>query len=445
MNTHSFNEGNDMTLLIQSFPGTDWSEDLVHKFQPDGKLLVGGTADYGTFTPPGFSAPSDFRWVLTRYNSDLSVDAFTQLMSIGTGHDNELTDITLQTDGKILLSGFTWQVSPGVKNLIVVRLNPDFTLDASFGTTGIVTIHEDNIYFEQVKVIVDPATGNVCIGTSTNVGHWQWLWRALSPTGALLYRNKAQYVGADARMWGLALQTDGKILGCGDARDASNNLGFFVCRQSSQLVADTSFGGQGADNNGVFTLFSEGSAIAFSILQLTDGTVLVGGSAGNRCALALYSAAGVLVWKTTFGLGLLGNDEISVIRLTPSGKILCACQTQTTGSNWYLPTVKWVLAQRNMDGTPDTSFGTNGVLEVDNGTPNESVYALSLNADGSQTAFGGHVLVNGQGVGAFAVMGSSPPPPPPPPPVTTIAVQSVDAGSVLNVTGSDGKKYKLTW
>jgi len=98
--------------------------------QPDGKILVGGTATVG---------PSD-DFALLRYNTDGSLDTgFGYLggiaTAVGTGEDI-LWDLALQPNGKILAAGYGISPVSGY-DFAVVRYNPNGILDPTFGVNGI--------------------------------------------------------------------------------------------------------------------------------------------------------------------------------------------------------------------------------------------------------------------------------------------------------------------
>ena len=102
--------------------------------QSDGKILVGGTTDVS-----GQNA-----FAVARLNTDGSLD--TSFNSTGkvildptTGSDY-LKGIGVQSDGKIVLSGYGTGPSSGNFDFIAARLNSGGTIDTSFGSSGYVFI-----------------------------------------------------------------------------------------------------------------------------------------------------------------------------------------------------------------------------------------------------------------------------------------------------------------
>jgi len=87
--------------------------------QPDGKILVSGYFNESN----GVSSP-----YLTRLNPDGSNDTS---FNIGTGFDDDVNDIALQTNGKILVVG-DFDNYNGSLHSKIIRLNPDGSTDTSF-------------------------------------------------------------------------------------------------------------------------------------------------------------------------------------------------------------------------------------------------------------------------------------------------------------------------
>src|SRR5262249_11173677 len=52
--------------------------------------------------------------------------------------------IAVQDDGKIVVGGLAW-TGPGTADAVLVRYNTNGSPDASFGSGGIVRIHQDNV------------------------------------------------------------------------------------------------------------------------------------------------------------------------------------------------------------------------------------------------------------------------------------------------------------
>ena len=107
--------------------GNDWVEAVA--LQPDGKVLIGGSFTSFNGTP---------RNRIARLNANGSLDT---TFNPGSGVDNTVNRIAVQSDGKVLLVGAFTTVN-GVSRNRIARLNADGSLDTSFnpgtGANGFV-------------------------------------------------------------------------------------------------------------------------------------------------------------------------------------------------------------------------------------------------------------------------------------------------------------------
>ena len=90
--------------------------------QSDGKILVGGA-----FTLYGASS---YNYII-RFNTNGTVDS---TFTIGTGFNNPVETIVVQSDGKILVGG-AFQTYNGSNYQNLIRLNSDGSIDATFFST----------------------------------------------------------------------------------------------------------------------------------------------------------------------------------------------------------------------------------------------------------------------------------------------------------------------
>jgi uncharacterized delta-60 repeat protein len=116
--------------------------------QPDGKIVIAGCA--GTS-----SGNDDFG--IYRYNTDGTLDnTFSSdgivITPIGASN-NEAFSISLQTDGKIIAAGRSYNGSKF--DFAMVRYNTDGSIDSSFSSDGIVTTNigtfDDEIYATEIQ------------------------------------------------------------------------------------------------------------------------------------------------------------------------------------------------------------------------------------------------------------------------------------------------------
>lgn len=110
--------------------------------QSDGKIVVGG------FTQ--ISLSGDYDYASARLNIDGSLDTSysadgkkTIPFNLGS-NDNDLSNtLVIQSDGKILMAGSAMKSAPVNTDFAITRLNDDGSLDTSFGTGGVKTIPFD--------------------------------------------------------------------------------------------------------------------------------------------------------------------------------------------------------------------------------------------------------------------------------------------------------------
>lgn len=105
--------------------------------QPDGKIVVGGYMARHTILPP-----YDDRLMLARLNADGSFDATfgdAGIVTTDIGDDDQIFDIELRPDGKIVVGGSTGP--RGDWDMAVARYLDDGNLDSSFGFNGYMTFN----------------------------------------------------------------------------------------------------------------------------------------------------------------------------------------------------------------------------------------------------------------------------------------------------------------
>ena len=230
----------DGTLDLTFDPGTGFSGTVQQLLvQPDGKILaVGSFTSYnGTTVGP-----------VVRLNSDGTIDnSFSVSVSGG------VRCVALQPDGKILIGGSLSSVN-GSARTGVARLESNGTLDAAFnpvlGSPSLATI------------VVEP-NGKIVIGGSFNGVNGATrinLARLESDGTTDLSLNAPSLNAVDS----VARQSDGKYL------VISNGFVNFARRNSDGSV-DSGF------TPPTLTWASSGTPRVFSAIQLTDGTILLGG------------------------------------------------------------------------------------------------------------------------------------------------------------------------
>jgi uncharacterized delta-60 repeat protein len=361
----------------------DWANALAT--QSDGKILVAGGSNAG--------GPS-YNFTVVRYNIDSTLDTSfgtggKVTTDIGTNSTDFAFTIVLQSDGKILLAG--WSSSGGPKNIAVVRYNSDGTLDASFGTGGKVTTDIGTNSDDWTTAMAVQSDGKILVaGKSDAGGSWDFSVVRYNSDGTLdasfgTGGKVTTDIGTNSNdpANAMAVQSDGKILVAGYS-DASGAGDFVVVRYSSNGTLDASFGTGGKVITDIGT--NSGDQATAMAVQ-SDGKILVSGASsagiGSDFAVLRYNSDGTLDasfgtgGKVTTNIDTGSTDWPYAMSLKSDGKIVLAGTFVTTGS-WDFSVIRY-----NSNGTLDTSFGTGGTLTTDIGTgTDDAAYGVLFESDG---------------------------------------------------------------
>jgi len=129
----------DGIVITDIGPGTnddDYCRGMA--IQPDGKIIIGGRS---------FLTPSTYGLVVARYNTDGSLD--TTFDGDGKAQFEmpaiiEMYGFALQSDGRILIAGRSFL--NGIFTGLIARFNTNGSLDTSFGTNGSTTASVSGIF-----------------------------------------------------------------------------------------------------------------------------------------------------------------------------------------------------------------------------------------------------------------------------------------------------------
>jgi uncharacterized delta-60 repeat protein len=264
------------------------------KLQPDGKIVVGG------FTNTG----GNDDYAVARFNANGTLDAGFSgglvVTNLTPNANNEAYALTIQNDGKIILAGFAGAPSETQTDRYgVVRYNTDGTLDDSFGNGGIVTTdYQPSGSDEGYSVLVQP-DGKIVVGGGSFNRYDIFVLLRYNPDGSLDNSfgqggiAATQIEPADSEINGIALMSDGRIVAAGAA--AIDNLfptftnQFALARYNADGSLDTSFGSEGIL---VTSLGNGRTAGAFGVALQPDGSVVAVGNVndgtGNNFAVARF-------------------------------------------------------------------------------------------------------------------------------------------------------------
>ncbi|MEW8048125.1 MAG: DUF4347 domain-containing protein, partial [Candidatus Thiodiazotropha sp.] len=254
--------------------------------QPDGKILVGGRAFDGV----------DYLFALVRYNSDGSLDSgfgggdgivTTSLDGVSHGM---IKTISLQGDGKIVVGG-DWD-----NQLTVARYNSDGSLDTSFSGNGWVSTDFTGSLEFGYETAIQPDGKILLSGYSYDLG---FLLVRYNSDGTLDTSfgggdgKLSTLVGTSSTAVDMALLADGKIMVAGYS--SSGDTDITVVRYNSDGTLDSSFGG----GDGIVTTDIYGyTDVARSISVQSDGKFILAGytwdGAKNVMVVVRYNADGTL-------------------------------------------------------------------------------------------------------------------------------------------------------
>ncbi len=312
--------------------------------QSDGKILLcNGIATGG-------SSGTDF--LVVRYNPNGSLDSsfsfdgrVTIAFDAADGVD-QCAAVAVQPDGKIVVAGSTSGASPTSTDFAIARLDSDGTLDTTFGGgTGKTTVGFD-----------------LAGGTGNDVAT------------------------------ALALQTDGKIVVAGSAATSTKGTDFAVLRLLADGTRDPAFNltGKVTIPFDLPTSTSKDDAAAAVAID-ANGRIVLAGTANKSgvddtdFAVARVLSNGQLDANfnsngratIAFDLGLSKSDVLYGMTLQQDGKIVLVGDSDvspTTTANADMS-----IARLFPDGSLDSSFGINGKMLVPfDLTPNGQDIALDV-------------------------------------------------------------------
>jgi uncharacterized delta-60 repeat protein len=337
-------------------PGTE-NQSSVNSIalQSDGKILIGGTfTSYNGITEN----------YLARLDSDGSVDiSFNQ----GTGANNYVKSIAVQSDGKILIGGAFTFYNGSLKNRIA-RLNSDGSIDISFNPgTGA------NKYVNSIAVQSD---GKILIGgnfISYNGTSRNYIARINTAGSIDASFNPGS--GANSSVNAVAVQGDGKILIGGGFTVYDFTSRSRIARLNTNGSIDTGFNPGSGTNSGVN-----------SIAIQSDGKILIAGGFTSyngtaRNYIARLNTSGSI--DTGFNPGSGANSAVNFITLQSDGKILIA-----GGFTSYNGTARNGIARLNADGSLDTGFNPGSGA-------NSAVNSIAIQSDGKILIAGSFTSYNG--------------------------------------------------
>lgn len=359
--------------------------------QSDSKIVVAGYSSDPTFGE---------NFICIRYNTDGTLDNSFGIGGIVStdvqlGSDDRAKSIAIQNDGKIVLAGYSDDGSD--RNAAIVRYNTNGSLDATFGTAGVVLTDFENNQQDVVnRVRIHNLTGNIIIGGETVINSTKskpvlarytsngTLDASFNTTGIRLLWITSLDQQYKFSLEDFQVKTNGKITAVGwrDFPSQSWSSDYWACQVNSNGSMDATFSTDGVNTyNGSFN----GHDRAFSMLFKNNGNILLSGAGYvddlqyDFTAFELTSAGGVATPLTQieyntqvipqdfcYGMVEDGNNEYVLV-----------------GSSGNTSNKSITMSRLNTDLTLDTAFGTSGKVINDFGSNSlNEAFDVTIQADG---------------------------------------------------------------
>ncbi len=371
--------------------GTSTSWVAAAALQPDGKIVVVGTADQSQ----GSTRIVDT--IVMRLNANGSLDSSfsadgTTIIDLG-GNDSP-SAVLITSDNKILVVGRTGSPAQlaGAK---LARLNADGSLDATFGQGGRATYPA--LANLDISSVVELSNGRFVVGGSRSGANRDFSVFAVLANGTLdtaFGTGGSQFVdfgGANDRIAGVRRLPGDRIVAVGESnRNGVQSIGLAMFNSAGQL--DTSFG------SGSTTYNIQGWNSVWDLEMQSDGKLLIaGGMRGGSSALLgmvlRLNPDGSL--DRSFGSQgrVLRSDEFKRVVAAPDGQVYVA--GDLLGATLQAPPFgrsRGFVEALESDGSPATAFAGSGgaVLEAghDDVISDFRTVALLRQADGRLVAIG---------------------------------------------------------
>ncbi|MCS6954883.1 MAG: SBBP repeat-containing protein [Candidatus Calescibacterium sp.] len=337
-------------------------------------------------------------------DNSFGVNGYVTLNNIAGGNSHDIGySINIDNHGKLYVTGISWNGNNN--DLIVIRLNQNGTLDKSFGSKGYIVLNSiagGNGHDFGQSIHIDKAGKIYVTGYSDSKIHFKdliviklnydgTLDRSFGSNGKAVFHNIA---GGNLSDYGNSIHTDntGNIYITGSSDSHGNAQDLIVIKLKPNGTLDTSFNSKGyitfnniAGNNTI----DQGN----SIFVDNDGKIYVtglsyrpGGKNGNSDLVVIklnpngkldksFGSNGFFTLHNVAG----GNsfDESKSIHLDKDGKIYI------TGYSWNGNSKDLIAIRLTPNGNLDNSFGSKGKIVINNITgkeSNEEGYSIHINS-----------------------------------------------------------------
>ncbi len=323
---------------------------------------------------------------------------------VGASYDSAINAVQ-QTDGKIVTVGTTRNTDNDPDNLLLVRSNTNGSLDTTFGTSGkviVVNTTSTSTNFGLACGIALQADGKILVTTANNRRGTVFRFNTDGSRDSTFGTNGLLSLPTNTSVYltflgDVAVLPGGKILIAGAGNANNFNQGFGLARLNQDGSFDTTFGTGGIVRTTFAADTSTTVASASKIVIGADSKIVLGGevvASPVQSGIAVYNADGspdttfnangkLLVPATyPFGFGSITRQS--------DGKIIIGGRRTDSSDNGFS-----YLRRYTASGTLDTTFGTNGEINVrvNNNMNPVAINDLTIQPDGKLLVFGSALAV----------------------------------------------------
>lgn len=381
-----------LILILLSAPALQAQELLDNSFGTDGMTTVSGSLyiasavvkDSGSILLTGYtdSDTTDFDFSFAQFNADGSPDLTFGTNGIITHDIGGVKNISyasaLQSDGKLVTVGRIYNnPNPDRYSIIVIRTNADGTLDTNFGTDGAV-----------IRTFSAGSVAALCVALDTNdniyIGcMFEYIPSVTFRYGAVAKINTTgtsfQYLYVlpsldsqdQSEVTGIKVQSDEKIVFTGYRKtDGQSDEDIILGRLNSDGSLDEAFGTAGL---AYLEADTDTRDKAFSLHLGSDDKIIISGISiisteeGNEhvSLISRFNANGTpdtsfsTDGKTIIPFAADASPTNATSVLQPDGRIVIG------GAENDADSANFAFARCNTDGSMDDTFGTGGLASIE--------------------------------------------------------------------------------
>jgi uncharacterized delta-60 repeat protein len=320
---------------------------------PNGKIMVAGSGEFGT------SAFSQSKLIRLNTNGTLDTTFMDEGVYAEQTSNSALTsfyDLKVMNDGSFFVAG-----DYGTLGAMIVKFTPSGVPDTTFSSDG-VTITTNATRFYGIAIQPDgKVIGCGSIGSLTRTPR---IVRFSASGNFESFASSLGNLGTNSEIYECGLQSDGKIVVAGYGFDGVSDS-VRISRHLSSIAVDTTFGTSGMTTTDLSTTINDR---ATDMVIQSDNKIVVsstGFGTDRDFAVIRYDANGTLdpSFYENFGTGGISlidfvfsnpNDEANALLIQPDGQIIVG------GSNNPGTGERFSVAKLNSKGALTLGWGTLG-------------------------------------------------------------------------------------